>query len=107
MLVSLVFVILALVEFAFVALLSRRNKPNEDSPNGDKVREAMLGSSQTRAMPDEQTFNGWVKEFGKLQYLKKVKPFSKMPSIHIIDFISFLLFTFLYVLFNGIYWMSY
>ena len=118
LLVSLVFVILALVEFACVALLSRRDSPGEANleigtvQKLDKETNTMDKTSQTlqkRETPNEQTFtvNGWLEGLGNLQNQKKIKLFSNLPSIHIVDAISFLLFCFLFALFNVIYWIHY
>ena len=94
LLVSLVFLILALVEFAFVALLSRRDKSVENNTDGDKVEKVTRPNEQNlkkTKMPDEQdvSVDGWLKVLGKVQCRMKIKPFSVMPSIHIVDVISF------------------
>ena len=112
MLVSLVFVILALVEFAFVALLSRRDKSGEDNQTVETVGGEIDASDETskgKEMSNEQTVavNGWFQELKRLEYQKKIKLFSKLPSIYIVDVLSFLLFAVLFVLFNIIYWISY
>ena len=112
LLVSLVFVILALVEFAFVALLSRVANPDENKIHDDKT-DKKTNEDIEKAVPKEAPnrqgsfVNVWMKELEKVQYQKKFKPFSNMPPIHVVDVISFFLFTFLFVVFNIIYWISY
>ena len=112
LLVSLVFVILALVEFAFVALLSRVANPDENKINDDKTdyktNEDIQNPERKEAPNRQGSFvNVWIKGLEKVQYQKKVAPFSNMPPIYVVDVISFFLFTFLFVVFNIIYWISY
>ena len=112
LLVSLVFVILALVEFAFVALLSRVANPDENKINDDKTdyktNEDIQNPERKEAPNRQGSFvNVWIKGLEKVQYQKKFKPFSNMPPIHVVDVISFFLFTFLFVVFNIIYWICY
>ena len=109
---SLVFVILALVEFAFVALLSRVANPDENKIHDDKMDKKTnedIETPEKRESPNRQGsfVNVWIKELEKVQYRKKVTPFSNMPPIHVVDVISFFLFTFLFVVFNIIYWICY
>ena len=112
LLVSLVFVILALVEFAFVALLSRVANPDENKINDDKTdikTNEDIENPERKEAPNRQGsfVNVWIKGLEKVQYQKKVAPFSNMPPIHVVDVISFFLFTFLFVGFNIIYWICY
>ena len=112
LLVSLVFVILALVEFAFVALLSRVANPVENQiheEKADKKTNENIETPERKEAPNRQGsfINLWMKGLEKTQYQKKVKPFSNMPPIQVIDVISFFLFAFLFVVFNIIYWIIY
>ena len=99
LLVSLTFVILAAIEFAFVTLLNRKDslgKRNSVRSTAEKTTNEIADNEQRNETPNEQNgnFNGWLKAFGKTQCPKNVKQFPYLPLIHAVDFISFFLYVF-------------
>ena len=104
LLVSLVFVVLALLEFVLVVLLNRVASPIKKSNFDENGRrndtDVNSKALQGRKMP------AWQEELAKVKY-RKIKIIPDMPSIHIVDLMAFCMFVFLFGLFNFIYWMVY
>lgn len=118
--ISLGFVVCALIEFAFLILLDRKSSTSDEKEHKDKI------SRQTEDRKSSGTFSTKVHPFKGLTgeaHLNKeisicgrfVNQFRKnsdrdsnmIYSADEIDFLSFCLFIVLFVLFNVIYWLGY
>ena len=111
------FVVSALIEFAFVVLLSRvpgpsvKSKLHHDVPgkapftSSGMFRRRKIARKENTTATLRRTF--LEKEIGQVQDRKNIQIIPNMPPIHIVDLISFCIFISLFVLFNIIYWISY
>ena len=112
MLCSLVFVVSALLEFAFVVLLSRAPiNLKKNLPHGaiEKGTFSNVSSQFRSKIANKEGINSkWLQmEKEKIHDQKNIKIFADMPPIYVVDLYSFGIFIFLFVLFNCIYWTSY
>ena len=112
MLSSLVFVVSALLEFAFVVLLSRLpGRPNKNIPGGITGQEGYSNVSRLFkrriAIKELSTFNRMEMEKEIIQDPKNIKVFPDMPPIYIVDLYAFCTYIFLFISFNVIYWIRY
>ena len=110
------FVVSALIEFAFVVLLSRAPGPVKIKLHHDVLGKAPCTSSgmfRRRKMARKESTAATQrrkcleKEIGQVHDRKGITIIPNMPPIHIVDLISFCIFISLFVLFNIIYWISY
>ena len=108
---SLVFVVSALLEFTFVVLLNRVPSPCEKKlPDGTLGKEINFNyawlSREKISCKENSTSN--MLEMGKERRDRKnMVAFSNMPRIHVVDLVSFCLYIFFFLSFNGVYWMHY
>ena len=112
MLGSLIFVVSALLELAFIVLLSRvqkyleKNVPNETP---EKRQNCNAEGLKTISIASKGNLDRKMLESGKeedqAQNIKNIV--SNIPSIHVVDLISFCLYIFFFIFFNVIYWISY
>ena len=112
MLGSLVFVVSALLELAFVVLVSRVPSHVEKNLHDDEPGTAgnfnTRSFSQMKIASKESSMPNTLKAEKELfQGQKKMKTIPNIPPVHIVDLISFNIYLFFFILFNGIYWISY
>ena len=109
---SLVFVVLALLEFAFIVLLNRMPKiVNKNVHDGttEKGRYVIAERLRRRKIDGEKNSSGNRLRKGeeRLQLWNRFKVIFNMPPIHVVDLITFCLYIFLFISFNAVYWMTY
>ena len=121
---SLVFVVSALLEFAFVVLLSRATshvkkynendtKNKEVCPNSGRLRKRKISDQDNsyldRKVSDQKDseINGLEATEERVQDNKIAKVISNMTPIYVVEFAMFCLYVFLFILFNVIYWIRY
>ena len=109
---SLVFVVFALLEFAFVVMLSRApsvSKKNFHGSATEKRTHFIAERLHQRKIANKASSAVDRREKGdqQLKDRKWMKVISKMPPIHIVDLVSFCLYIFLFISFNTFYWMNY
>ena len=109
MLGSLVFVVSALLELAFVVLVSRApNHVDKKLHDGNRGTTVISNSGGLSRIQVDSNENSAVKaEEERVHGNNCMKIISNMPPIHIVDLISFGLYLFFFILCNGIYWISY
>ena len=124
LLCSLVFVVGALLEFAVVVLLSRTPaaiRKNAVKPMLSKKEEISSAHLRRRNVTKKEigAIESFDAEVGnkekadieafneKVENEAKKKCIFGIPPLHVVDFIAFWLFLFLYVLFNCTYWFYY
>ena len=109
---SLVFVVFALLEFAFVVMLSRVPSISKKNFHGsteekrthfiaERLRQRKIANKASSAVDRREEGDEQLKD------RKWMKVISKMPPIHIVDLVSFCLYIFLFISFNTLYWMNY
>ena len=117
MMSCLIFVVAALIEFAVVVFISR------SATTMDRRNENSLRTSNLRRNKDRMLFGSarlcWeehenIESVTKFEGQQEPPPtsarkwlFHFAPSINTIDFVTFCVYLFLFVLFNGIYWPVY
>ena len=109
LLCSLVFVVGALLEFAVVVLLSRTPatvRKNVIKPTVSKKEELSSATLRRRNVTIPEIVP--IEVFNEEEGNRKMKKCSfGIPPLHVIDFIAFWSFLFLYLLFNCTYWFHY
>ena len=112
MLASLIFVVSALLELAFVVLLSRVpslvEKSSHKSTPGKEPDSNSEGLSWINIASKESSTPTMVDAKKDLvRHQKIMKAVSSMPPIHVVDLISFCFYIVFFISFNVIYWISY
>ena len=102
----------ALLEFAFVVLLSRMtNTVKKNLHDCTRENEKFSITERLRrrktASKENCTIDRWEKDEVQLKDRNNMYFVSNMPPIHVVDFLSFCIYVFLFILFNAIYWISY
>ena len=102
----------ALLEFAFVVLLNRnpsRLEKNIHDGNAEKGRYHNVDRLFRRRITSKESSTSDELEM-KNEQLKdpqNIKTISVIPPIHVVDLYSFCIYIFLFISFNGIYWLNY
>ena len=104
--------VLALLEFAFVVLLSRvPNKMNTTLHDGrpGKGTHSNVGNLWARKVggTESSTLHMLKTEKEKVEAAKNTKVNFNVPPPHVVDLISFCLYILLFISFNVIYWIHY
>ena len=108
---SLVFVVAALLEFAFVVLLNRKPRPVgnslDDGNPGECVMNSGWGRGRKIASKESSTIKILEAINKQIHDKKYVKPMPNGPPAHVVDLISFCVYIFSFIVFNVIYWVCY
>ena len=110
MLGSLIFVVLALLELAFVVMLSRatshmpKNWYNEGKKKGTSSNAECFRITKVTAKENSSIK---ITDTSKEKDRENVNLISNMPPTHVVDLISFILYMLFFILFNCIYWVGY
>ena len=116
--VSLGFVVCALIEFAFILLLNRRvtKKKNtlkyEQMSKTNNTNNLSIVTPSRRVAPlaiVEEKERMHLKIVKEMQHRKKLmkeidRSFCSVPSVHVVDFVAFWVHLFFFSLYNCIYW---
>ena len=120
LLTSLVFVFVEMLEFALVLVLKELYEPKLGKKTTNDKDESECGKVIAREVKEKQITMGKVLPFKEMDRdldingvtesrqnmvrVKKSNFFEKSPLTRKIDFLSFIIYHFAYILFNMIYW---
>ena len=102
----------ALLEFAFVVLLSRAPSIAKKTCHDDTVEKrahSIAERLRRRKIATEANCTVDRCEMDKKQVKEQssIKGIFNIPPIHVVDLLSFVLYIFFFIAFNAVYWINY